>query len=61
MNLSGGPKPEVIDIREDWDEALGLYLKYLSDSREEGWSVVWCGDLKRSTGARGSPPRGTDC
>ena len=45
INLSGGPKPEVIDVREDWDEALGFYLKSLSDSLADGWNLVWCGDL----------------
>ena len=47
MNLSGGSKPEVIDVREDWDQALGLYLRSLSEAHgsNSGWNIVWCGDL----------------
>ena len=43
MNLSGGARPERIDYREDWDQAMSIYLQELQADKSFrlGSSVVW--------------------
>ena len=44
-NLSGGEKPEIIDVREDWDLAIAEQLKLIKTTLPPGWNLVWCGDM----------------